>query len=244
VADADRRLLLLLPHVTGFRLLMAMLTHPTWPLPIWQSLQVRNRLSVHRPLQVGASGDLITHVAGWRVLEKGIEVDLQSWFQQGDECLWDSIVTFYYRGRFGAPVAHAAPLCAPRNSPDVDPSLAAATRWPIGDGARWHFGKLTGDYNGLHQWDFYARRFGFAGAFPHSQWVVAQCLGHLASTNSTPRQLDLWLKGPVYFGSSVTIRQSLSDDDRQDFALWVEGDPRPPLMGSLSAAPRQLEPAA
>jgi hypothetical protein len=96
-------LFLLVPHVTGFRLPMAMLTHPLWPLPIWRALQVRNRLLLHRPLKAGDAGDLVTGVAGWRVLEKGIEVDLHTRLQQGDDFAWESVVTFYYRGRFGSP---------------------------------------------------------------------------------------------------------------------------------------------
>jgi hypothetical protein len=226
-------LILLVPHVTGFRLLMAMLTHPLWPLPIWRALQVRNRLSIHRHLKAGDTADLVARMTGWRVLEKGIEVDLQARLQQGDDCAWESVVTFYYRGRFGSPTERGAALGAAPTSPVLDKFSAAAERWRIDDTGRWRFGALTGDYNGIHQWDRYARRFGFAAAFPHPQRVVAQCLGHLGSLGSAPRQLDLWIKGPVYFGSEVVLRQSLLENDRQDFALSITGDERPALVGSL-----------
>jgi hypothetical protein len=99
---------------------MTMLTHPLWPLPIWRALQVRNRLSMHRPLEAGASGNLIGRVAGWRVLEKGIEVDLHTQLQQRDACAWESVVTFYYRGRFGSPIEHGAGLGALPISPVID----------------------------------------------------------------------------------------------------------------------------
>jgi len=52
---------LLAPHVTGFRALMALLTHAAVPLPIWRALQVRNRLVLHRPV-VGHGALLAT----WR----------------------------------------------------------------------------------------------------------------------------------------------------------------------------------
>ena len=207
---------LLLPHVTGFRLLMTMLTHPLWPLPIWRALQVRNRLSMYSPLSAGDKGDLISRVAGWRVLEKGIEVDLHTRLQQGDDCAWESVVTFYYRGRFGSPTEYGAALGAA----PISPFLA-----------------LTGDYNGIHQWDWYARRFGFAAAFAHPQRVAAQCLGHLHSSGSKPQQLDLWIKGPVYFGSEVIQRQSpLAENGGLDFAVWIAGDERPALIGGLHRA--------
>jgi acyl dehydratase len=230
---SNELLFLLVPHVTGLRLLMAVLTHPLWPLPIWRALQVRNRLSMHRHVKVGDTADLVTEVTAWRVLEKGIEVDLRTRLQQGDDCAWESVVTFYYRGRFGSPTGRGAALGAAPMSPVLDNSSATAERWRIDGTDRWHFGALTGDYNGIHQWDLYARRFGFEAAFPHPQRVAAQCLGRLGSSGSAPRQLDLWIKGPVYFGREVVLRQLSPKNDRQDFALSITGDQRPALVGSL-----------
>jgi hypothetical protein len=228
---------LLLPHVTGFRLLMTMLTHPLWPLPIWRALQVRNRLSMYSPLSAGDKGDLISRVAGWRVLEKGIEVDLHTRLQQGDDCTWESVVTFYYRGRFGSPTEYGAALGAAPISRVLGADSTEAGQWRIDGRSRWHFGALTGDYNGIHQWDWYARRFGFAAAFAHPQRVAAQCLGHLHSSGSKPQQLDLWIKGPVYFGSEVIQRQSpLAENGGLDFAVWIAGDERPALIGGLHRA--------
>ncbi len=239
---SQQLLSLLFPHVTGFRLLMTMLTHPLWPLPIWRALQVRNRLTMYRPLRAGDKGDLVSGVAGWRVLEKGIEVDLHTRLQQGDNCAWESVVTFYYRGRFGSPAEHGAALhgAAPGAAP-ISPVLGDVStkpeQWRLDGSSRWHFGALTGDYNGIHQWDGYARRFGFAAAFAHPQRVAAQCLGHLHSSDSNARQLDLWIKGPVYFGSEVIQRQSpIAGNGGQDFALWIAGDDRPALVGSLRGA--------
>lgn len=230
---------LLCPHITGFRLLMAMLTHPSWPLPIWGALQVRNRLSMHSPLEAGDTGDLICQVAGWRVLEKGIEVDLQTQLQQRDGCAWESVITFYYRGRFGSPTEYAAALGAPPVSPVLGGHCAYTAPWRIDGHNRWRFGALTGDYNGIHQWDWYARRFGFAAAFAHPQRVAAQCLAHLHPSDSIPRTLDLWIKGPVYFGSEVVQALStLADDRGQDFALSITNDNRPALVGRLHNATR------
>jgi hypothetical protein len=100
---AQRWVPLLYPHVTGFRLLMSLLTHPAWPLPIWRALQVRNHLVQHRPIEIQGTFGLQTSVGEQRVLERGLEVDLCTQARVGDDVAWESIVTFYYRGRFGAP---------------------------------------------------------------------------------------------------------------------------------------------
>ena len=38
----DDGISILYPHVLGFRLQMVLLTHPAFPLPIWNALQIRN----------------------------------------------------------------------------------------------------------------------------------------------------------------------------------------------------------
>lgn len=231
------RLGILLPHVSGFRLLMVMLTHPEWPLPIWGSLQVRNRLVLHQPLHIGDTFSLTTRVAAWRVLDKGIEVDLHTGLIRGDVCAWESVVTFYYRGRFGQPSEHGSAQGAPARSPTLVEGHVTTAQWRVQGGRRWQFGALTGDYNGIHQWDGYARRFGFPAAFAHPQSIVAQCLAQMASPAGTPLQLDLWIKGPVFYGRDVVLRQqTCRNGGGQDFALRLAEDVRPALLGSLSLA--------
>jgi hypothetical protein len=93
---------------------------------------------------------------------------------------------------------------------------------------------LTGDYNGLHQWDAYARRFGFGAAFAHPQRIAAQCLARMAPlAELAPQRLDLWIKGPVFYGCEAVLRESThAAGDGSDFALWVEANARPALIGS------------
>jgi len=225
---------LLAPHVLGFRLLMVMLTHPRWPLPIWHALQVRNRLQLHRPLAIGEPFTLSVAAAGWRVLEKGLEIDLRSRLLQGDQCAWESVVTFYYRGRFGAAASSGVALGAAPDSPLIDDAASKPVQWRTELGNRWRFGALTGDYNGLHQWNWYARRLGFPAAFAHSQRIVLQCLARLPAPDAGPLQLDLWIKGPVFYGREVALRQSLRPAPAgRDFALTMMGENRPALLGSL-----------
>ena len=93
----------LYPHVCGFRLQMALLTHPAYPLPIWTALQIRNRLVRHQPIDPGHAFDMETWIAEHRLVDKGVEVDLLSRLTRGSDCYWESRITYFYRGRFGAP---------------------------------------------------------------------------------------------------------------------------------------------
>lgn len=218
---------ILFPHAFGFRMVMATLTHRVFPLPIWNGLQVRNRLVAHRPLDLGAAYDFETRVVDHRTLEKGVEVDLATTARRGDTVDWESVVTVYYRGRFPGPTT-VAPA-----SPDLDAAREVASfRMPARGG--WSFGGLTGDFNGVHLWRGYARRFGFDDAFLHPQNAVGRCLARLSAPTSAAQRLDLWIKGPVFYRAEVVL-SAVRRGDATDFGLSVADDPRFALAGTWSA---------
>jgi hypothetical protein len=219
---------LLYPHVAGFRLLMSLLTHPAWPLPIWRALQVRNHLLQQRPLEIGQPFDLHTSVGQQRMVDKGLEVDLLTQARVRDFVVWTSVVTVYYRGRFGQ--AGASPPLA--RAPD--PGQDAISQWRTQHGGGVPFGRLTGDYNGIHLWSPYARLFGFSRAFQHPQRVLGQCMARLPDPGADrPQRLDAWLKGPVCYGAEVVLR-GRSQRDATTFGLFADGDPRPAIVGCWS----------
>jgi hypothetical protein len=221
----DGRLPMIYPHVFGFRLQMVVLTHPRFPIPIWGALQVRNHLLQHRPVPCDRALDLETRVAGQRILDKGMEVDLHTTVGVGSEPIWESLSTIYYRGRFGA---GGAP--APSGSSPATPA-ALVSSWRLPNGAGWRLARMTGDYNGIHHWHWYARRFGFRRAFFHPQMIAGQCMAQLRGpVPEEPQQLRLWLKGPAYFGADVSLRAAETGQDCV-FALTVQGDERPALLG-------------
>ena len=105
-----------------------------------------------------------------------------------------------------------------------------ATEWHMPAQGRWRYGRLSGDVNPLHMNDWYARRFGYARAFTHPQRAIGQCLGHLGAAHHVPMQLETWIKGPVFYGAKVSLR-SESRSAEQLFALHVDGDARPAIVG-------------
>lgn len=219
---------LLYPHTIGFPLHMAILTQPAFPVPIWRVLQVRNRIQQHRPLPRDATLDITVQVAGHRILEKGAEFDLHATVGDGAATAWESVNTFYVRGRFGAPTAEAVPEAQKVSLPET-----ASWRMPAGGG--WRYGGLSGDFNPLHWWGGYARRHGFAEAFFHPQRVLGQCLARLPHDANPQLRLDAWIKGPVFYGASVSLR-SKSAVDGTRFALHVNEDERPAIVGHLRPA--------
>jgi hypothetical protein len=230
---------LLFPQVLSFPLQMAVLTHPRFPQPTWNALQVRNRLQQHRPFAGTGELTLETRVAAQRVLPKCVEIDLHSTARRSAVLLWEGVTTFYYRGRFAAPEEAASPVTAPATpAPVVD-------RWTTGSSRRWRFARLTGDFNGIHGWDWYARLFGFPRAFQHPQRALAECLARLQAVAAhQPQQLEIWLKGPVPYGCAVQLHAA-SGNEGTPFALVLAGETRPALVGRWScedaAEPRRCD---
>ncbi|MDO8787542.1 MAG: hypothetical protein Q7J42_05675 [Sulfuritalea sp.] len=219
---AGEGLSILYPHTVSFPMLMAVLSHPAFPVPIWNVLQVRNRLVQHEPIASDAVLDFTVRTGARRVLEKGVEMDLLVGAEAGGRIVWEAVNTFYARGRFGAAEAEAL----------ASPGVAGtkATEWHMPARGRWRYGLLSGDVNPLHMSDWYARRLGYARAFTHPQRAIGQCLGHLGAAHHAPMQLETWIKGPVFYGTRVSLR-SESRPAEQLFALHLDGDARPAIVG-------------
>lgn len=217
---------LLYPQAAGFRLLMTLVTDYGYPFPIWSALQVRNRLALREPYARGDALDLHAKVAEARALDKGTEIDVAFAALRGGAVVWEGVTTFYYRGHHGAP----PPASPPAAAPAVEGAVVA--EWIPESTARLRFARLTGDYNGIHLSDRYARLLGFRGAFHHPQRMLGQCLAHQPRARpALPIGLDARLKGPVYYGAKVSLRSSA---DGKEFGLFVEGDERPAILGRLS----------
>lgn len=241
------------PHVCGFRLQMALLTHPAYPLPIWTALQIRNRLVRHKLFDSREAFDMETQVGGHRLVEKGVEVDLLTRLTRGSDCYWESRITYFHRGRFCAPSPVASGARSPALSDSAivdccrtpksggwsfgkltgdhnDIHYSVVDRFPMPKSGGWGFGKLTGDYNGIHYWPWYARRLGFSTAFLHPQRVAGMCMARLREPDAEAQTLALWIKGPVFYGVDVVLNATKSDDGLC-FGLSLEGDQRAALIG-------------
>ncbi len=207
-------------HAIAFRLQMALLTYRKVPVPIWRVLQVRNDLTEHVAIARGATLEFETRVLAHRVLAKGLEVDLHTTITADGVPAAGSINTFYVRGRFGDG--------ASEETADASPPAAAAdpiAAWRMGAGGGLRFGALTGDYNGIHLADGYARLFGFRRAFFHPLRVVVQALVHAGRAQPGARRVRVWLRGPVFHDSEVELRGG-----GEVLALFVEGEARAAIV--------------
>ena len=217
-------------HASGMRLMMAILTHPRFPVPIWKVLQVRNHIRQIRAVDCAASLHLSARVEAFRRLPKGMEADLELTVRDDRGEVLRSRSTFYTRGTFAGAPETASP------TPPEQPTEPAAS-WRIDRAGVGPFARLTGDYNGIHWCRPYARALGFRSPFAHPHRALAEVVDHLPGVDpAQPLEIDAWYRGPVYYG----LRLSLLTADRRAtrvFALLVEGDDRPALLGEVRSRP-------
>ncbi len=216
-------------QAAGLRLMMAILTCPSFPLPIWRLLQVRNRIVQHRSCAPSERLQVSAAVAAMRTVEKGIEFDLEVKFTSAQAPLLESVNTFYARGGFSA----AGPVEIPA-IPQPEPPHHASASWSLPRRGAFAYGRLTGDYNGVHWSNRYAKLLGFSSAFAHPHRVLTEILNRVPGFSaSAPLQIQAWYKGPVYYGEEVELATA-AEAGGTTFALRLRNDPRPAILGSVS----------
>ena len=218
----------LYPQALTFPMQLVILTHPACPIPIWRVLQVRNHMLQHRAIPQDTDLDFEARVSSQRVLEKGMELDIHVAARSGGETAWESLTTYYYRGRYG----QGGPASPWSDAPAVPSSEIA--RWRTASGGGWRFSGVSGDYNGIHYWARYARLLEFRGALHHPLVLVGQCLARLPTSPTRAQRLDAWLKGPVYYGCDVALHAS-GEPPALTFALRARDDGRPAILGRWRA---------
>jgi len=182
----------------------------------------------HRPIGRHEACDVYCKLAGHRLVEKGLEVDIHSTVQISGEVAWECMITFYYRGKFGAPETTSQPPQL-ENIPDA-PEIA---RWFLPTGIGLAFARLSGDGNPLHYWKFYAKLFGFSRDFAQPLLVLAGTLARLEEKHPQNNvKLDIAFKGPLYYGNDVILK-SMENAHSERFDIYSEGNPRPCICGHL-----------
>ncbi|HTY22849.1 MAG TPA: hypothetical protein VMC85_06950 [Desulfomonilaceae bacterium] len=221
---------LVFPLVFAFPLHVAMVCQAQFPLSYVRMMQIWNHVIQHRPVNVQETIDVSCVVVGQRVAAKGLEMDVYTVLEAGGDAVWESIHTYYFPGSFGEPDQ-------PSQLSDLPllPDNSVEKIWKMPHGSGFRFGLMAGDYNPIHYVAPYARLMGFRRDFAHAQRTLALCLQHLpAFAEDQPVRLDVSIKGPVYYGSKVTMKVA-SDTRSHRFDLFCEDDPRPCIRGSLSS---------
>ena len=222
---------LVYPLMLLFHYHLGIFAHSAFPCSLRELLGFRNHVVQRRRIAVGERLDIDVRTAGQRVLPKGVEFDFHSTLSSGGEAVWESVHVYYLRGRYGG-----SDTRAPAAELEALDKVDFETSWNAPTDGKCEFAKFCGDFNPVHYFAPWARLLGFRRDFSHTQRIVAECLRRLPPTSevtaSESQRLDVAFKGPVYYGSPLTMKTAVQHDGYR-FDLYCGELEKPVIPGRL-----------
>jgi hypothetical protein len=229
MAQSDK-LPLIYPFTLIYPLIQRILAQKAAPLSLFKVLNSRMQVWQHRKIAIAETLDIFCAIAGIRIREKGLEIDIASVIKSAGMPVWESTQTFYYRGIFGTPDKNYLP---PQFKPI--PDAAQTGQWFLQGGIGRRFSRISGDSNPIHYWKTYARLMGFRRDFAQPLLVLGSALKYLfPADDENSVTLDIALKAPVYYESYIILK-SEQDNDGRRFDIYLEGDSLPCICGKLQS---------
>lgn len=223
---AQAEVSILYPMTWAYPLLLRMLSDRAAPMPLFHALNTKMEITQHRPLSMEDRFDLDLAVTGVRRLDKGLEMDIHVAVRHGADLAWESVMTFYYRGRFDAPLDAAPPDALARIA-----EVGTSHEWAIPPKGAFRFGRLCGDTNPLHYGKFYAKAFGFERDFAQPLRVLGQALHRIGPLAAPfPIRLVARLKAPVYYERALKMPVADLGHGRR-FDIYCSPNDRPSICG-------------
>ena len=221
---------MLYPFTLVYPYIMRVLASKEVPVSLFRVLNTRNLITQHRPIKPDERFDIDCCNAHPRIISKGLEVDMHSSLSSGGTAIWENVTTYFYPGNFWAADASYQ---APRLDPLAEGKVIKEWYLPAKD--RFKFARISGDTNGIHYGKPYAQLMGFKRDFAQPIRVVAQCVASLPPIDaSDPLRLDFHLKGPVYYETTLILKNSHTDKHNR-FDLFCRGNEKPVISGMLQS---------
>jgi hypothetical protein len=217
------------PFALIYPLLQRILARKEAPLSLFVVLNSRMQALQSRSIGIDEQLDIYCSIAGHRLREKGLEMDIASVIKSAGIPVWENTQTFYYRGKFGAPDENYQPPLF-----EEIPDAAETARWFLPAGIGHGFSKVSGDGNPIHYWKTYARLLGFKRDFAQPLLVLGTSLTHLLKPDDDMVSLDVTLKAPVYYGNTLILK-SAAINDYIRFDILCGDNPLPCICGKLKS---------
>lgn len=226
--DPPANLHIMYPFALVYPYIMIVLSTRGMPLSMFRILNTRSSITMYRAIEPHEALRIDCYNSAIRIVPRGLEIDIITGISSDRERVWEATATYFYPGNFGEDKAVYEP---PRLTPVIDAPIVREWFLPAKD--RLRFARVSGDSNGLHYGSWYARLLGFRRDFAQPIRVVAQCVSFLPPIDvEKPVKLDFFLKGPVYYESTLVLKNCTMGDCHR-FDLYCMGNDRPCICGRL-----------
>lgn len=217
-------------QILAFPLQIGMLAQKAFPIPLLGVVHVRNTIDVLAPLSKDVSFDLAVSVADYRLVAKGIEIDLLTEATVSGNVVWRAVTTMLHRCK--TDITDTAKSAA---EPVIDANQQA---WILPAGLGRSYGLASGDINPIHLSAVSARAFGFKRAIAHGMWSKARCLAALESVlPKAPYRIEVAFKLPILLPAKARFSSQRAGDG-YEFELRSSDGSKPHMRGSIRPLPQ------
>lgn len=239
--DAHASIPVLFPQVLAGPLQLALLAKQALPFSLLGAVHQRNMIEQSAPIDPQRSVNLEVRFSRMRVLEKGVELELETSLEQLGSTIWKSHSVFFVQGRF--PEGGEPELPAPGWSPLSIESMQPVAQWHLAKNKGKRFARLSGDFNPIHISKMAARLFGFERDLIHGLCVFASALERVSETSSKAMDSALQngrekiittvhFKGPNYLDRELELFAE-TEENRSRMDLLCGDNPRPTLQAEV-----------
>ena len=197
--ESSRVVPVTMPQIVAAPLHMAVLTHPSFPLPAMGLVHVSSRITQTRPILEDEALDVLVWIEGQRQARKGCEADLITEVYVGEDKVWESVTTVLSTAAKG----HGEKL---DSLPIPSPEARYSSEWKMESDLGRRYGTIAGDRNPIHLWPLTAKLFGFKRHIIHGMWLLARAMAELKTEIGDGKvTIEVAFKRPVFLPGTAAF---------------------------------------
>ena len=217
------------PHILAFPLHMALLTDSSFPFGAVGLVHIGNRITQHRPIEVGEPLALSVRATKLAPHPKGTQFSLLTEVRVAGDVVWESTSTNLRRG-------DGDESSARDDTGLPDPTeLPATAEWRLPGDLGRRYAAVSGDRNPIHMYGLTAKAFGFPRQIAHGMWTKARCLAALEGRLPGTFTVEVRFLKPILLPAKVTFADA-KEGERIEFGVRDAKKAIPHLAGLAGPA--------
>jgi acyl dehydratase len=226
-------------HVLAFPLHLALMTDGSFPFPPVGLVHIENRITQHRPVQLGERLSIRVRATALAPHPRGKQFSVLSEARVGQELVWDEVsVNLRVESPGGDSIGSSAGAELPgaRSSRTSADELPMTAEWRLPGDLGRRYASVSGDHNPIHVHPLTARLFGFPSAIAHGMWTKARSLAALEGRLPEAYSVEVSFRRPILLPGKVVFGELDGADGAISFGVRDAGKGSSHLVGSVRAA--------
>jgi acyl dehydratase len=225
-------------HVLAFPLSVQLMTDSSFPYPLVGLVHLANRMTQHRPVDLGETLSFRVRTGRLRSHDKGVVFDVLAEARVGDELVWEGESSYLRQGAkvpSGSGDADPDGDSLPGSTVTADlapPEDAPAVQWRVPGDIGRRYGRVSGDVNPIHLHPLTAKAFGFPRNIAHGMWSHARAMSGYEGRLPDRFVVDVRFQKPILLPSTVAFT-TFSAGDGDAFVVRGTSKPVPHLGGTI-----------